>query len=225
MPTHDAVPVKMTALDHLLSPEQATQAQAFAQALASLREQTQQQLHQAGLSLDTWIAPHPLESRIRTVLLQPLHSDALALLGLFDRLGTRLGMFLPAPSLPQFLAGLELQNADIQARDTTATHAPVAPAAAMPDAPAAQVAAVPDAPLLGSVHMALSRSHMALSLSAGVLRDRQRSNGHLPPGERDAMDAIHTAEASVREAMAKVEQFRRQAAMQDASPNAPGAPQ
>lgn len=111
---HDHVPgTRVTIADTFFSPTQNARIKQLADELRQLQNRSALHLHSTCAVLDADMAGHGLETRLRARLFDPLASDALALMRLFDHVHDRLLMFVPVDTPAQLQASVYIQLQDM----------------------------------------------------------------------------------------------------------------
>lgn len=109
-----SIGVKATVAHSLFSNDQNEQIADLSRRLDKVRRRATERLQEVSDTLDELLEDHPLEDRLRPLLFAPLLQEGHALLQTFDRLRTRLLLFIPPSTVDQLRAGLDLQLEDIR---------------------------------------------------------------------------------------------------------------
>jgi len=111
-----SINIKATVADSLFSIDGNAQITNLSRRLDKARRRLTERLQDVSDTLDDLLGGHPLEDRLRPLLFAPLLLEGHALLQTFDRVRTRLLLFIPPSTAEQLREGLDLQLEDIHLR-------------------------------------------------------------------------------------------------------------
>lgn len=111
-----SINIKATVADSLFSIDGNAQITDLSRRLDKARRRVTERLQDVSDTLDKLLGGHPLEDRLRPLLFAPLLQEGHTLLQTFDRVRTRLLLFIPPSTAEQLREGLDLQLEDIRLR-------------------------------------------------------------------------------------------------------------